>query len=78
MYVKAFNFNSNPRSVAHKDNEVCLRFAIIPKMSPKTKHIALSYRLFRYNDQELEISLVDVSTRSERPQRESCDHLPKK
>ena len=33
-------------SVVHEDNEACLKFATMPKLSPCTKHIAIPYHFF--------------------------------
>ena len=39
-------FGKIPQSLVHEDNEACLKFAQMPKMSPRTKHIALPYHFF--------------------------------
>ena len=31
-------FGEIPMSIVHEDNEACLKFAKMPKMSPRTKH----------------------------------------
>jgi hypothetical protein len=37
-----------PQSMVHKDNNACLQFATMPKMSPRTKHIALPYHFEKF------------------------------
>ena len=61
-HAKAFNLDKISQSIVHEDNESCLRFANIPKMSPRTKHIALPYYLFRSKVEELEIKVLLIST----------------
>ena len=39
----AKTFGEIPMSIVHEDNEACLKFATTPKMSPRTKHIAIPY-----------------------------------
>ena len=51
-----------PPSTVHEDNEACLQFATTPKMSPRTKHIAIPYRLFRSKVENLEIKAVSIDT----------------
>ena len=36
-----------PQSTVYEDNEACLNFATLLKMSPCTKHIAIPYHFFR-------------------------------
>ena len=55
-------FGEIPSSTVHEDNEACLRFASVPKMSPRTKHIAIPYHFFRSKVQNGEIKIVGVST----------------
>ena len=43
-HSKAFTLDKIPQSIVHEDNEACLKFANMPKMSPRTKHIALPYQ----------------------------------
>ena len=61
-YSKAFKLDEIPQSIVHEDNEACLKFANMPKMSPRTKHIALPYHFFRSKVEELQIKVVSIST----------------
>lgn len=60
--TKAFALDSFPQSTIHEDYEFCLLFATMPKMSPRTKHIALPYHFFRSKVVELEITVVPIFT----------------
>jgi hypothetical protein len=51
-----------PQSTVHEDNQACLKFATMPKMSPRTKHIAVPYHFFRSKVQNLEIQILAIST----------------
>ena len=51
-----------PPSTVHEDNEACLKFATTPKMSPRTKHIAIPYHFFRSKVENLEIEVVSIDT----------------
>ena len=55
-------FRKIPQSISHEDNEACLKFATIPKISPRTKHIQISYRSFRTQVENLEIKIVGIDT----------------
>ena len=55
-HAKAFTLDTIPQSIVHEDNESCLKFATMPKMSPRTKHIALPYHF-------LEASLKNLKSR---------------
>ena len=55
-------FKEIPQSTVHEDNTACLKFAMIPKMSPRTKHIAIPYHSFREKVKELEIRVVQIDT----------------
>ena len=61
-HSKAFTLDTIPQSIVHEDNEACLKFATMPKMSPRTKHIGLPYHFFRTKVEELEIKVIGVST----------------
>ena len=39
-------FTKIPQSVVYEDSEACLKFATMPKMSSRTKHIAIPYNIF--------------------------------
>ena len=49
----------------HEDNEACLNFANMPKMSPRTKHIAIPYHFFRTQVENLEIKIVGINTENQ-------------
>ena len=51
-----------PTSKVYEDNEACLKFATMPKMSPRTKHIALPYHFFRSKVEELEVNVIGIGT----------------
>ena len=51
-----------PQSTVYEDNEACLKFATLPKISPRTKHIAIPYHFFRSKVKNLEIKVVSVGT----------------
>ena len=54
-----------PQSIVHEDNTACLKFANMPKMSPRTKHIAIPYHFFRSKVEELEIKVVGINTNNQ-------------
>jgi hypothetical protein len=58
----AKTFIDIPASTVHEDNEACLKFATMPKMSPRTKHIAIPYHFFRSKVKELEIIVQAIGT----------------
>ena len=53
---------SLPQSTVYEDNEACLKFASMPKMTPRTKHIAIPYHFFRQKVKDLEIKVVSINT----------------
>ena len=55
-------FGEIPTSTVYEDNEACLRFAKTPKMSPRTKHIAIPYHFFRSKVENGEINIVGINT----------------
>ncbi len=55
-------FGQIPTSTVYEDNEACLKFATVPKMSPRTKHIAIPYHFFRSKVDNGEINIVGVRT----------------
>ena len=61
-HAKALNLDQIPQSIVHEDNESCLRYATMPKMCPRYKNIALPYHLFKSKVEEIQISVVAVST----------------
>jgi len=58
-------FGTIPASTVHEDNEACLKFATVPKMSPRTKHIAIPYHFFCSKVSNGEIQIVGVSTHNQ-------------
>ena len=57
--------NKLPKSIVYEDNTACLKFATMPKMSPRTKHIAIPYHFFRSKVEELEIKVVGINTENQ-------------
>ena len=55
-------FGEVPQSIVYEDNQSCLKFATMPKMSPRTKHIAIPYHFFRTQVKNLEIAVKAIST----------------
>ena len=51
-----------PMSTVYEDNQACLKHAMMPKMSPRTKHIGVPYHFFRSKIIELEIEVVPIGT----------------
>jgi hypothetical protein len=52
-HYKALNYvlpgnGDIPQSTVHEDTEACLKFAMMPKLSPRTKHIGVPFHWFRY------------------------------
>ena len=58
-------FGNIPQSIIHEDNEACLKFATMPKMSPRTKHITIPYHFFRTQVENLEIKIVGINTENQ-------------
>ena len=58
----AHKYGALPQSTVYEDNESCLKFATLPKMSPRTKHIAIPYHFFRTKVQDLEIKIEGIDT----------------
>ena len=53
---------SIPCSKVYEDNNACLKFARMPRLTPRTKHIAVPYHWFRTKVEQLEISIEPIST----------------
>jgi hypothetical protein len=51
-----------PQSKVFEDNEACLKFARMPKLTPRTKHIAITYRWFRTQVENMEIHIESINT----------------
>ena len=47
-YRTVHKYGLIPQSKVYEDNDACLKFATLPKMSPRTKNIAISYHFFRF------------------------------
>jgi len=60
--TKCKGFNKIPPSTVHEDNTACLKYATMPKMSPRTKHIAIPYHFFRSKVKDLEINVIAINT----------------
>ena len=60
-HSKAFE-ETIPSSIVHEDNQACQKFASMPRMSPRTKHIAIPYHFFRSKVEALEIQVVSIDT----------------
>ena len=60
----AKTFGEIPMSIVHEDNEACLKFAKMPKMNPRTKHIAIPYHFFR-SKIDKEIRVVAINTENQ-------------
>ena len=58
-------FSTIPSFIVHEDNSACLRFATTPKMSPRTKHIAIPYHFFhsKVANNEVKVQAVDTNSR---------------
>jgi len=54
--------NKLPISTVYEDNNACLKFATAPKMSPRTKHIAVKYHFFREKVVKLEIQVIRIDS----------------
>jgi hypothetical protein len=68
LYSKAFKDGTPsssevlPTSNVFEDNQACLKFVMMPKLSPRTKHIAVTYHWYRSKVINLEISVKAVSS----------------
>ena len=51
-----------PKSKVYEDNHACLKFARLPRLTPRTKHIAVPYHWFRTKVEQMEISIEPIST----------------
>ena len=60
--ITSHKYGLLPQSRVFKDNESCPKFATLPKMSPRTKHIAIPYHFFRNKIQNLEIKVEGIDT----------------
>ena len=51
-----------PQSKFHEDNDACLKFARMPKLTPRTKHIGIPYHWFRTKIINSEINVLPIDT----------------
>jgi hypothetical protein len=51
-----------PQSTVYEDNDACLKFARMPKLTPRTKHIGVPYHWFRTQVENLEIHIERIDT----------------
>ena len=51
-----------PQSTVYEDNDACLKFARMPKLTPRTKHIGIPYHWFRTQVERLEIHIEHINT----------------
>ena len=51
-----------PQSTVYEDNDACLQFARMPRLTPRTKHIGIPYHWFRSYVDSHQITLVRVDT----------------
>jgi hypothetical protein len=51
-----------PQSTVYEDNDACLKFARMPKLTPRTKHIGIPYHWFRTQVERLEIHIESIDT----------------
>ena len=54
--------NPIPKSKIYENNAACHKFARLPRLTPRTKHIAVPYHWFRTKVEEMEISIKPIST----------------
>jgi hypothetical protein len=50
------------QSTVFEDNDACLQFARMPRLTPQTKHIGIPYHWFRSYVESNQITLVRVDT----------------
>ena len=54
-----------PPSKVYEDNNACLKFARLPRLTPRTKHIAVPYHWFRSKVEQLEITIEPINTENQ-------------
>jgi hypothetical protein len=54
-----------PQSTVYEDNDACLKFARMPKLTPRTKHIGTPYHWFRTQVEQLEIHIERIDTKDQ-------------
>ena len=50
-----------PKSKVYEDNAACLKFSRLPRLTPRTKHIAVPYHWFRSQVEQMEISIEPIN-----------------
>jgi hypothetical protein len=53
------------QSTVYEDNDACLKFARMPKLTPRTKHIGIPYHWFRTQVERLEIQIEGIDTKNQ-------------
>ena len=51
-----------PQTNVFEDNDACLQFARMPRLTPRTKHIGIPYHWFRSYVDSRQVTLVRVGT----------------
>jgi hypothetical protein len=67
-YSKAFKdveVTDIPPSNVYEDNAACIKLAMMPKLSPRTKNIGIPWHWFRSKIINLEVSAIAVDTASQ-------------
>lgn len=65
-YSKSFqDVQAIPTSNVYEDNAACLKLAMMPKLSPRTKHIGIPWHWFRTKIIALECTVVPVDSASQ-------------
>jgi hypothetical protein len=54
-----------PPSTVYEDNDACLKFDQMPRLTPRTKHIGVPYHWFREQVETLQIQLERVDTKNQ-------------
>jgi len=54
-----------PPSTVFEDNDACLKFARMPRLTPRTKHIGIPYHWFREQVESLQIELERIDTKNQ-------------
>jgi hypothetical protein len=62
FFAKTFNGDKLAPTVVHEDNSACRQFAMLPKMNPRTKHIAIPYHFFRKYIEDNEVLVKAIGT----------------
>ena len=57
--------NSIPKSKVYEDNAACLKFARLPRLTPRTKHITIPYHWFRSKVEQIEIIIKPINSKKQ-------------